>query len=182
MSDPCASIIGQLKALEADKANLQKELASAGGGKAGIVALINEDNAKEQQARRGLPAIRLQIFETKHAELGGGAGVLGPRTSSPTECVDGVGWFCTFANGVIFWSPESDAHEVHGKILAKWTANHREQGPLGYPTSDQTPIVNGHFGNFQSGMILLEPGADEAVEAHGAVHVPYGRLARDRRV
>ena len=32
MSDPCASIVGQLKALEADKANLQKELAGAGRG------------------------------------------------------------------------------------------------------------------------------------------------------
>jgi hypothetical protein len=91
-----------------------------------------------------------------------------------------VGWFCTFANGVIFWSPETDAHEVHGKILAKWTANHREQGPLGYPTSDQTATVNGHFGNFQSGVILLESGADEAFEVHGAIHGAYVHLGREK--
>ncbi|WOQ16459.1 hypothetical protein [Raineyella sp. W15-4] len=42
-----------------------------------------------------------------------------------------------YQGGEIYWSPATDAHFVRGAIREVWTGRGWENGPLGYPTSDE---------------------------------------------
>jgi len=77
-----------------------------------------------------------------YRNLGGPGGVLGFPTSDETPTPDGVGRFNAFAGtggSGIYWTPNTGAHAVQGAIYAQWASLGYERGPLGYPTSDETP-------------------------------------------
>jgi hypothetical protein len=59
-----------------------------------------------------------------------------------------------FENGAICWSPATRAHAIYGAIWDKWKAMGREQGFLGYPTSDEHEWNGGQRVDFQGGYIF----------------------------
>ncbi len=93
----------------------------------------------------------------KYAELGYETGVLGyPRTSE--QPAGAGGRFGEFQHGRIYWSPLTGAWPVRGKILEAWLAEGAENGRLGFPIGDETPIEGGQGirQNFERGFVTLE--------------------------
>jgi uncharacterized protein with LGFP repeats len=102
----------------------------------------------------------------KWAELGREAGFLGDPVTDETGAPDGHGRYNHFQHGSIYWTLDTEAHEVHGLIRAKWAALGWEQSFLGYPLTDETwtPDGRGRFNHFQGGSIYWTP----ETNAHGA--------------
>lgn len=69
------------------------------------------------------------------------------------------GAFNRFQGGNVYWSPTTDAHEVHGSIFSSWGASGYENGRLGYPTTDEvaTPYKPGAYNHFQGGSVYWSP-------------------------
>ncbi|MFD9359006.1 hypothetical protein [Streptomyces sp. NPDC060031] len=53
----------------------------------------------------------------------------------------------------IYWSPDTGAHEVLGAIRGHWSDQGWENGPLGFPTSDEYVVTNGARSDFQGGYV-----------------------------
>lgn len=94
------------------------------------------------------------------SDLGGAGGFLGFPLTDETGTTDGVGRYNRFEGGVIFWTPNTGPHEVHGAILDRWSSLGLERSYLGYPTSDEGngslpyPLsVPGRVSSFQFGKI-----------------------------
>jgi hypothetical protein len=73
----------------------------------------------------------------KWASLGYEAGFLGYPTTDELTTPDGQGRYNHFQGGSIYWSPSTDAHEIHGGIHEKWASLGWEKSSLGYPVSDE---------------------------------------------
>lgn len=114
-------------------------------------------------------------IEIKYYALGGvHAGFLGCPTNNETATPPprNQGRFNHFAGGgSIYWTPQTGAHEVHGLIRQKWQAKGWEQGVLGFPITDETPLSfgPGAFNHFQGGSIYWEHGRPQAFEVHGII-------------
>ena len=90
----------------------------------------------------------------KFVQLGREGGLLGYPLTDELGTPDGVGRFNRFQRGMIYWTPATDAHEVHGAILALWESMGWEASWLGYPVSDELPSNDGRASNFQHGIIF----------------------------
>lgn len=114
-------------------------------------------------------------------QLDGGQGVLGEQTGPVQPSHDGKGYFQIFANGSIYWNPETGASEVHGAIRDLWTSLGAETGFLGYPLTNETsaPDNHGRFNHFQGGSIYWTPETG-AHEVHGAIRVMWASLGWER--
>jgi LGFP repeat len=55
----------------------------------------------------------------------------------------GGGRFSAFENGDIYWRGDIGAWEIHGAIRDRWLALGGPGGILGYPTSDESPVLQG---------------------------------------
>jgi uncharacterized protein with LGFP repeats len=67
---------------------------------------------------------------------------------------DGAGRYVHFVNGVsIYWTSRTGAHAVQGLIRERWRSLGWEQGPLGYPVTDEvaTPDGVGRYNHFSKG-------------------------------
>jgi uncharacterized protein with LGFP repeats len=111
----------------------------------------------------------------KYASLGGPQGLLGTALSEGAAS-DGVGLYGLYANGVIYWTAATGAHEVHGVIRDEWLSLGAERSVLGYPTTDEldTARHDGRYNNFQHGEILWSP-ATGAHAVSGAIYQDYGQ-------
>jgi uncharacterized protein with LGFP repeats len=98
-------------------------------------------------------------IEAKYSSLGGSASFLGCPTNSETPTPTKFGAFNTFQNGAIYWSPATGAHELHGAIRDAWGASGWENGPLGFPTSDESPgrCLGVRYNTFENGEIVWTP-------------------------
>lgn len=101
-----------------------------------------------------LPQFKIaeQHIDKKHTDLGGNA------WASPTEevksCSDGIGYFRRYGGAMIYWTPATGAHEVHGDICRKWSQLGFERSWLGYPVSDEMDFAQGgRVSSFQHGEI-----------------------------
>lgn len=83
----------------------------------------------------------------KNQALHAGGLSLGNPVGAETVNPDNVGRRQAYQFGVIYWSPSTTAHEVHGEILNKWTTLGREN--YGYPTSDEKDAFGGKVSHFQ---------------------------------
>src|SRR5690348_6197539 len=102
------------------------------------------------------PVIAAQnAIEEKHNTLGGDAGLLGVAVEDMKRCPDAVGYFRRYKNGMIYWTQTTNAHEIHGAVLAKWSSLGFERSLLGYPLTDESPTPHGvgRFNHFQCGSI-----------------------------
>ncbi|GAA2888419.1 hypothetical protein Acy02nite_70160 [Actinoplanes cyaneus] len=67
----------------------------------------------------------------------------------------GGGRMQQFDGGSIYWSKETGAHLVAGRIRELWQDNRGEAGCIGYPTDEEsdTPDRKGRWQHFQHGTI-----------------------------
>lgn len=80
-----------------------------------------------------------------------------------------------FTGGAIYWSPATNAHEVHGGISQKYDALGGPAFGIGLPTSDEGDVPGGRASSFAVGVIYWGP-ATGAVEVHGAILGRYTAL------
>lgn len=82
-------------------------------------------------------------------------GIFGYPTTDELPTPDGIGRFSHFAgaNGSIYWTPSTGAHETHGAIKWRWASLGWELSYLGYPVSDEYSIPGGRRSDFQHGYI-----------------------------
>ena len=121
----------------------------------------------------GAVAIPAHIFDT-YAETGWEAGPLGypiaRHTVLPTDSAEKVGDVQAFENGTIYRRYGEPGHYVTGVIGARWAHDGFENGPLGWPTSNEQPHGadgEGRIQHFQHGALVWHPsGAVEKRNSH----------------
>jgi peptidoglycan/xylan/chitin deacetylase (PgdA/CDA1 family) len=113
-------------------------------------------------------------IQQRYDQLGGPSGFLGAPVTDELSTPDGGGAFTHYQRGSIYWSPATGAHSVIGAIHAAWSAAGWEQGPLGFPTTNElaTPGGTGAFNHFQRGSIYWSP-ATGAHSVIGAIHAAW---------
>jgi uncharacterized protein with LGFP repeats len=85
-----------------------------------------------------------------------------------------VGVFQTFTGGLIYSSPSTGAHEVHGAIEDKWTALGGLGSVLGSPLTDQLTLLDGRgTGEVFRGGAIFAGSATGAHEVHGWIQQTY---------
>ncbi len=84
--------------------------------------------------------------------LGWELGVLGYPTTDELDAL-APGRYNGFQRGMIYWSPTTAAHEVHGAILTAWAGQGYEHGQLGFPITDEFAITGGRQSTFAHGYI-----------------------------
>jgi hypothetical protein len=101
--------------------------------------------------------------------------------TSEATCADGTGRYRHYEHGSIYWTPTTGAHAVRGAIWHKWRALGYENGPNGYPTTDEGDVKSGlgRYNNFQNGTIIWLAGTNEAFSVHGAIYTKWGELDWD---
>ncbi len=122
------------------------------------------------------PAVVGEI-ERKYLALGGCGSLLGAPVTDERGTPDGVGRYSVFVEGSIYWTPQTGAFEVHGKIRDAWAALGWEAGELGYPITDETgtPDGIGRYNVFQGGSIYWSPSTG-AHEVHGRIRDAWADL------
>ena len=117
----------------------------------------------------------MSAIDDKYAALGGPGGFLGQAVDSGAgseemDTADRRGRCRDFAGGSIYWTPQTDAQEVHGAIRVKWAQLSGVRGFLGFPLTDETGTPDGHgrFNHFEGGSIYWTPETG-AHEVHGAI-------------
>ena len=120
-------------------------------------------------------------IRNKWKELGWERSFLGYPTTDEKKTPDGRGRYNHFEGGSIYWTPETDAHEVHGAIRNKWAELGWERSFLGYPTADErkTPDGRGRYNHFEDGSIYWTPETG-AHEVHGAIRNKWAELGWER--
>jgi peptidoglycan/xylan/chitin deacetylase (PgdA/CDA1 family) len=112
---------------------------------------------------------------------GGAAGFLGAPLDNESD-VPGVAGarMEDFAGGTIYWSPSTDAHEVHGAILGKYL---EWGGPAGYgmPVTDETvlPDGDGRVSSFVGGRSIYWSPDTDAHTVYGAIMAKWASLGRE---
>ncbi|WP_052206727.1 glycoside hydrolase family 3 N-terminal domain-containing protein [Sinomonas humi] len=108
-----------------------------------------------------------------YRSLGGPGGFLG----FPLTDESGVpgGRYNNFTGGSIYWSPATNAREVHGAILGHYRALGGPGGFLGFPLTDETGTPGGRYNDFTGGSIYWSP-ASGAHEVNGGILGHYRAL------
>ncbi|MEU6582400.1 hypothetical protein [Nocardia sp. NPDC046763] len=117
----------------------------------------------------------------KYQELGWEAGSLGYPVTDRTMLngPDGQasGEVQGFQGGALYRYQSGDTYWVHGAIRDRWNRSGYENGPLGWPMSDEIPWDTGTYQDFLHGRIYWTPGQTLAtVTADGTdkpLHDPY---------
>ena len=97
------------------------------------------------------------ILRDKWKETGWEAGPLGYPITDETATSDGSGRYNDFEHGAIYFTEATGAHAVLGVILEEWKETGAEEGPLGYPTSDEYVVSQKRKVDFQKGSITWDP-------------------------
>lgn len=89
----------------------------------------------------------------KWLELGGLQWGVPSTDELATSRGDGRFNFFNDGSASIHWTPQIGAHAVWGAIFQKWAQLNWENGPMGYPTTDETktPDGIGRFNHFEKG-------------------------------
>jgi uncharacterized protein with LGFP repeats len=113
--------------------------------------------------------------------LGRERGFLGYPVTDETGTPDRHGRYNHFQHGSIYWTPQTNAHEIHGLIREKWASLGWERSFLGYPITDETstPDGRGRYNHFQGGSIYWTP-QTSAHEVHGAIRDKWSALGWER--
>jgi uncharacterized protein with LGFP repeats len=112
----------------------------------------------------GARAVRGTIA-AHYREMGGPTGILGYPITDEMPTPGNTGWYSHFSRpdgASIYFSNGSGAHAIYGGIRAKWAELNWELGPLGFPTTDETPTPDGigrynHFSRADGGSIYSSP-------------------------
>lgn len=116
-------------------------------------------------------------IEAKYLSLGGCTSFLGPPTTNILPTPDGRATYAAFYNGSIYYRSDLGAHVVRGEIRELWKSFGWEEGPLGYPTTDETltPDGRGRYNVFEGGSVYwtMTTGAHEV---RGAIRDKWASL------
>lgn len=109
-----------------------------------------------------------------------------PRIGKPVGdeeiCADNIGRYRDYDGGAsIYYTPTTGAHLIYGLIRAKWIELGREQGPNGYPTTDEDDAKSGkgRYNNFQHGTIIWKRGEKEAFSVYGEIYKKWHETGFD---
>lgn len=77
-----------------------------------------------------------------------------------------------FENAIIYESPEGEAYEVHGAILAKYLESYEMDGDLGFPASDELDddVAGGRINFFDRGYISWTPAGGAEVNLSDSIY------------
>lgn len=64
----------------------------------------------------------------------------------------------------VYWTPQTDAHEVYGGIRARWAQLGWERSYLGYPVSGEHDVEPGRASDFENGVIEWHRDTGEVVD------------------
>ncbi len=95
-------------------------------------------------------------IDVEYHALGACGGILGAPITAEAGAPDGVGRYRVFERGSIYWTPRTNADEVHGRIRDAWKDEGWEAGRLGYPTEDERAIPGGRRSVFEHGFITWD--------------------------
>ena len=96
-------------------------------------------------------------IRNKWADLGWERSFLGYPVTDELVTPDKTGRYNHFQGGSIYWTPQTNAHEVHGAIRNKWAEWGWEQGFLGYPMTDELTGPNdSRYSVFEDGVLYWE--------------------------
>lgn len=128
------------------------------------------------------PVVRGAIG-VRYAALGGRAGFLGAPLADESPTFPRSGAFQNFRGGSIFWSPSTGAWEVHGAVREKWFSTRAENGPLGFPTSNEVTSTTtaGSASSFERGVVAWSPSTG-AHRLSGAVLAAWLELDQEKGV
>ncbi len=101
----------------------------------------------------GGSAMTVGAIDAAYRALGGCGSSLGVPIKDETGAPDGVGRYSVFERGSIYWTPDTGAHEVLGRIRDAWRDTGWEAGPLGYPISGEHDVPGGRESTFEHGSI-----------------------------
>src|SRR5664280_2425844 len=112
-----------------------------------------------------------------YAALGGPSSVLGAPVTDELGTPGGRGRFNHFQGGSIYWTPQTDAHEVHGAIRDAWAGMGWETSLLGFPVTNElgTPDKFGRFNHFEGGSVYWSPDTG-AHEVHGDIRAAWAAM------
>ncbi|MGO4856847.1 fibronectin type III domain-containing protein [Arthrobacter sp. 2MCAF14] len=104
----------------------------------------------------------------------GGPAFLGDPTGWEVDNLRFGGAYRNYSRGTIYWSPTTYSHLNQGAIRSAYAAQGWENGPLGYPTSDEVGPIRGGgvYQSFQGGAIYWSPATGAHVNA-GAIRSAY---------
>jgi len=123
----------------------------------------------------------MNAIDAKYTALGRARSFLGQLTTSEQDCPDRIGHYSHCQGGSIYWSPQTDACEVHGAIREKYADLGWERSFLGYPVTDESVTADGsgRYNRFQGGSIYWSPQTG-AYEVRGAIREKYVALRGER--
>jgi uncharacterized protein with LGFP repeats len=99
--------------------------------------------------------IRGDVLQTYRSQ-GSEDGFLGYPTTNEVPTNGGARH--GFQNGAIYWSPSTGGHWIRGSVLQSFLGAGAENGPLGYPTSNELAAgAGGAWQQFQKGLTYWSP-------------------------
>ena len=115
------------------------------------------------------PATRGAIGAT-YTRLGGSRSFLGDATTAEYRLQRAGGAVQYFEHGQIHWSPESGAHATQNGAAVQnlWAAKGWENGPFGYPISEEIKLKNGVYQTFQGVKIHWSPSTGAHATGNGS--------------
>ena len=125
-------------------------------------------------------------FAAAYVAAGGASGPLGLPVAGDTA--SGPGRVQKFQRWSIYWTAADGAHPVWGSIATAWLAGGGLSGPLGAPTSGETPAGPGSAQTFRNGVLHWSPSSGvhrmttavlDAYVAGGASAGPLGNPVSD---
>jgi hypothetical protein len=158
------------------------------GGSSSINIIINNNTMKGSIyfiPGRGTFEIHGDILQ-KYDEKGREDGFLGLPTEDTRALPENAGLVQVFDGGVIYWSPNTGAHELHnGPILDRYASMGWEKSPLGFPTTDEGPALReGKYNHFQNGAIYWAPELDNnnnnAYAVYGPIYEKWKSMGWER--
>jgi len=98
---------------------------------------------------------------------------LGALASDEIDARRGGSRKSVFVNGCIYWSPQSGAFPVLGRMYLDYELIGEGVSAIGLPVADEETIGGGKRQRFQSGKMFFRTGASNAFEVHGAILAKY---------
>jgi SpoIID/LytB domain protein len=105
--------------------------------------------------RHGAAAVAGAVL-ARYRKLGGPASAYGFPRMTVQKTADGVGRKLRLVNGMIFWSPDSGAWGLRGKVLQAYKKRKYSAGPLGYPVSNFVNTDRVQRARFQGGRVVYD--------------------------
>ncbi len=97
----------------------------------------------------------------KWKDLGWEPGVLGYPITDEIQTPDRRGRYNVFEKGSIYWTEQTGAHEVLGRIRDEYKELGWEAGKLGYPISGEIEVPGGRRSDFEHGSITWNAATDD---------------------